>query len=112
MSTSHRAWIRAGTVVMGIGLLSGSVCLPHGVSAYEYEEGETQAAAPPHSTSRTAPKTSSENQQRTEIEKKLNEILKQQTQILQKFDAIEQRFDAVMEELRIIKIRATLRGGS
>jgi len=95
---------------MGIGLLSGSVCLPSGVSAYE--DQETQAAAPPHSTSRPAPKTSSDDRQRTEIEKKLNEILKNQTRILQRFDAIEQRFDAVMEELRIIKIRATLRGGS
>ena len=39
------------------------------------------------------------------IEAKLDEILSTQQTILQ-------QFDAVMEELRIIKVRSTLRGGS
>ena len=39
------------------------------------------------------------------LEKKLDQILANQETILQ-------RFDQVMEELRIIKVRATLRGGS
>ena len=46
------------------------------------------------------------------IQKKLHEILKNQEQILANQTAILQKFDAVMEELRIIKIRATIRGGS
>ena len=39
------------------------------------------------------------------VEKKLAQILANQETILQ-------RFDQVMEELRIIKVRSTLRGGS
>ena len=46
----------------------------------------------------------------SQIEKRLNEILKNQERILANQDAILQKFDAVMEELRIIKIRATIRG--
>ena len=45
------------------------------------------------------------SQAKNSIEKKLDEILANQAAILQ-------RFDQVMEELRIIKVRATLRGGS
>ncbi len=48
----------------------------------------------------------------TAIAKKLREILKNQEQILANQTPILQKFDAVMEELRIIKVRATLRGGS
>ena len=45
------------------------------------------------------------SQSKNSIEKKLGEILANQETILQ-------RLDQVMEELRIIKVRATLRGGS
>ena len=58
--------------------------------------------------SRSPGKGTRENAKETEssrMEKKLDEILANQTAILQ-------RFDAVMEELRIIKVRATLRSGS
>ena len=44
------------------------------------------------------------------VEKQLRQILKNQQDILANQTAILQKFDAVMEELRIIKIRATLRG--
>jgi len=41
------------------------------------------------------------------IEQKLEKILDNQTAILKNQQTILQRFDAVMEELRIIKMRAT-----
>lgn len=114
MPTFHQTlWARVGIVAVVIGLLNVSVCVPDGVSAYEEEE--TQTVTPPRpSPSRPAPKKPAEDRQaegrQEEIEKTLNQILKNQVEILQKFDAIQQRFDAVMEELRIIKVRATIRG--
>ena len=62
-----------------------------------------------------ADSSSHKDEARTEdvaVEKKLREILKNQEQILANQTIILQKFDAVMEELRIIKIRATIRGGS
>ena len=44
------------------------------------------------------------------LERKVDEILANQAAILANQARILQRFDAVMEELRIVKVRATLRG--
>ncbi|MBI4341111.1 MAG: hypothetical protein HY598_02375 [Candidatus Omnitrophica bacterium] len=56
--------------------------------------------------------TARQAEEETAVQKKFREILKNQEQILANQAAILQKFDAVMEELRIIKVRATLRGGS
>jgi len=100
---------QAGIAVLVIGLLSAGVCVPNGVSAYEEEEAQSVAPHRP-TPSRPVAKQSADDRPMEEIEKQLNQVLKNQAEILQKFDAIQQRFDAVMEELRIIKVRATIRG--
>lgn len=46
------------------------------------------------------------------VDRKLKEILANQEKILANQDTILQKFDAIMEELRIIKVRATIRSGS
>jgi hypothetical protein len=46
------------------------------------------------------------------VEDRLNEIIAKQNQILANQQTLFQRLDAMMEELRIIKVRATIRGGS
>ena len=46
------------------------------------------------------------------LQKQMKELLAQQKEVLANQATILQRFDAVMEELRIIKVRATIRGGS
>ncbi len=71
--------------------------------------GFSLAAANPASSSSHKGETNTEE---VAVEKKLREILKNQEQILANQTTILQKFDAVMEELRIIKVRATLRGGS
>lgn len=57
-------------------------------------------------------KTKSASLDSAAIDKKLKEVLENQKQILANQAAILQKFDAIMEELRIIKVRATIRGGS
>ena len=63
-------------------------------------------------SSGSSAKKSPSKTEEADIEKRLKEILKNQEQILANQSAILQKFDAVMEELRIIKVRATIRGGS
>lgn len=46
----------------------------------------------------------------TKLHKQLKEVLAKQEEILANQAVMLQKFDAVMEELRIIKVRATLRG--
>lgn len=55
-----------------------------------------------------ASKASHNSSGETGAEEKLREILKNQEQILANQATILQKFDAVMEELRIIKVRATI----
>lgn len=86
-AAEHRSgWILAGVLILGV-LVGLSASGPLGVAA---EEG--------------ASSRSSRGENAT-LEDKLDQILSNQQLILQKFDA-------VMEELRIIKVRATLRGSS
>lgn len=47
-----------------------------------------------------------------QLEKRLNELQRKLDEVLANQASILGRFDAVMEELRIIKVRATIRGGS
>ena len=44
------------------------------------------------------------------LEKQLSKVLANQEKILANQEAILQKFDAVMEELRIIKVRASIHG--
>ena len=60
--------------------------------------------------SSSAKKTGEAGTDESAIQKQLHQILKNQQEILTNQTAILQKFDAVMEELRIIKIRATIRG--
>ncbi len=69
---------------------------------------ETKAAA----AAKAAAKQSEPQVENPAVEKKLKEILKNQEQILANQQTILEKFAAVMEELRIIKVRATIRGGS
>jgi hypothetical protein len=48
----------------------------------------------------------------SKVQKQLKEILTKQEEILANQATLLQKFDVVMEELRIIKVRATIRGGS
>ena len=100
--TRKRAWAQllAIGLVLGVGMgLSFSTRLLA-------EEGEGRSS--PSSTK----KSTGSRVEETRTEKKLAEILRNQEQILANQAAILQKFDAVMEELRIIKVRASIRSGS
>ncbi len=73
----------------------------------------TGACADNGATSRTSRSSAKESGAADEarIERKLKQILENQEKILENQAAILQQFDLIMEELRIIKVRATLRGG-
>lgn len=80
----------ASIVAAGVALCS--------LSASHAAEGASKAR-------RASDRVAKEKNRDAELEKKLDQILANQALILQKFDA-------VMEELRIIKVRATIRSGS
>ena len=96
--------VGANARLLGLGIGLG-VCLWSAAGSLAYEE--EGAAKPSRSVLGGAKQTerSISSQAKNSIEKKLDEILANQQTILQ-------RFDQVMEELRIIKVRATLRSGS
>ena len=103
----RQVWSRSLVIVLTIGV---SVSL-WSMAASSADEASDRASRSRTRSSVTSAEQSSQSDQSKEkdrdaqIERKLDEILSNQQTILQ-------RFDAVMEELRIIKIRATLRGGS
>ena len=68
------------------------------------EEASSRSSRPPSRASATK-QAGGETSDTAHLEAKLDEILATQQAILSKFDAI-------MEELRIIKVRSTLRSGS
>ncbi len=74
-------------------------------TARAVDEGESGAAATSSRASRAARGTASAEQ--SKIDRKLQEILKNQEQILANQQTILSRFDAVMDELRIVKVRAS-----
>ena len=81
-------------LAMGLGLGTGSVAgWSEETTGRSSRSGRTQASGIEGS----------------KLEKKLNEVLANQQQILTTQQAILQKFDAMMEELRIIKVRTTLR---
>lgn len=68
---------------------------------------EEEEAATPLGTRTTARRTAGALAEQSKIEKKLQQIIKNQEQILANQQTILGRFDAVMEELRIVKVRAS-----
>ena len=94
----HQVTAAGLALAVGVGMLVGAAVV---WSASDGEESSRSSRAP-----RAAASNERESALKTSaIEAKLDEILSGQEAILGKFDA-------VMEELRIIKIRSTLRGGS
>ena len=83
----------AAAGVFGLGVWSGSAA----------EESPSKSSRSSRASSAT--KAQEDGSEIAGLEKKLDEILANQQTILSKFDAI-------MEELRIIKVRATIRSGS
>ncbi len=67
------------------------------------------AEEPSARRSQRTDKTQTPNTERS-LERRLDELLANQATLLANQTEILQRFDAVMEELRIIKVRATSRG--
>ena len=86
-------------IVIGAGLFLG-LWAPWGAAA---EEASSKSSR--RSRASATKEAGGETSDTAHLEAKLDEILATQQTILSKFDAI-------MEELRIIKVRATLRGGS
>lgn len=93
-SPAGRRWRRLVPLLLGVGLAIGVA------SSFVLSD---QEPVPSSRSSRSSKASSSGSN--ANIESKLDDILANQQAILQKFDAI-------MEELRIIKVRATLRAGS
>lgn len=95
-------------IVIGVGMLEPLLTLAD-------EEETAVAHTTPHRTTTRhgAKKPASESSETSSdpILKRLNEILDNQKTILANQQTIFQKFDAVMEELRIVKVRATLHGG-
>lgn len=91
-----RRWLVIAAI--GVGLALVGVFSARGASAQE--SARKAATARPISV-----KNNVEEEQTKRLEEKLDRILANQTKILEQFDVVK-------EELRIIKIRATLRGGS
>ncbi len=95
-------------VVIGIGMMPLSRVF-----------SDEEATAPPTTSRRTPtrhstkkPASESHETPSDPMSRRLEEILDNQRTILANQQTILQKFDAVMEELRIIKVRASLRGGS
>lgn len=91
-------WGPALAVVVVTGSFFSLAALSSGLAA---EESSSKSSRSPRAAS-TA-KTQGEGGELARLEEKLDEIIANQQTILGKFDAI-------MEELRIIKVRATLHG--
>ena len=91
----HGAWV----LLIGLGIGFG-VCLSLAVTSMAEETSRATRSVLGGAASGGSSASSNAG-----LEKKLDQILANQETILQ-------RFDQVMEELRIIKVRATLRGGS
>ena len=71
------------------------------------EESVTRTHAPRSSAKKPEPSDTGDAQ----LQKQVAKILANQETILQNQTAILQKFDAMMEELRIIKVRASIHGG-
>ena len=98
--TRKRAWAQHIAIIAGIGL----AVIGFSLMAMSEEEPAT-SSRPSARAGAKAAGSSSPSAKDALIERKLDQILAGQQAILQKFDAI-------MEELRIIKVRTTIRSGS
>lgn len=103
-SISTQRWRWPIMILIGVGV-AGTALWPG-----------TRAAAEEMAASSSAPravgrKPASSGDQ-AKVDRKLEEILKNQQTIIETQQAILKRFDAVMEELRIVKVRASAHGGS
>ena len=108
-----RCRTRTFFIVIVCGLLSLSLGGPRGFSAYETEEDGTTTSSSDSSSSSRRQKMKPEEagtSKEEKILKTLNEVLANQATILQRLDTVMFRFNEIMEELRIIKVRATIRG--
>ncbi len=95
----RQVWSRSLVIVLTIGL-SVSLWSIAASSADEPSDRASRSRTRSSVASADQSNQSKEKDQNAQIERKLDEILSNQQTILQ-------RFDAVMEELRIIKVRAT-----
>ena len=102
-------WTRIALVVVG-GVMSMSLGGALGFSAYEAEDDRAPTPPPRASSRRMQMKPEEGAGKEEKILKKLDEVLTNQATTRQQLDTVMQRFDAIMEELRIIKVRATIRG--
>ena len=97
-TAQRRVWVRRAAILFGIGLIAGF--FSSRVSLGQDTETRPRAA---QATSKIAETSSARSKDKdAQLMNKLNQILANQQTILQKFDA-------VMEELRIIKVRTTIR---
>jgi len=87
-------WLMVAAIGVGLGL--AGVFSGRGASAQESAKKTTAARGI---------SVNVDEEQIKRLEEKLDQVLANQTKILEQFDVVK-------EELRIIKIRATLRGGS
>ena len=99
-----RTWF----LLIGLGSIGVSaVLLCHAVVSAEDATIPTRAAR--GSAKRTDASESTADE--AKLERKLDNILANQQQVLANQQTILQKLDAMMEELRVIKVRATLRSG-
>ena len=105
----RRRWTRIALIVVG-GVMSMSLGGALGSSAYEAEDDRAPTPPPRASSSHMQMKPEEGAGKEEKILKKLDEVLTNQATIRQRLDTVMQRFDEVMEELRIIKVRATIHG--
>ena len=95
---------KRGASLVGVGILVGVLGMQLCVSGVSHAE-DTPTRGPAART--TTKKTDSADL--TRVERKLEKVLANQDTILANQQTIVKRFDEVMEELRIIKVRATLK---
>ena len=101
--SGRRPW---GWLAAAVLAISASAGLWFQTASLAQEEEETRRPA----SSRSSVKQQVSSADIARLEKRLNEVLANQKTMLENQQAILQKFDAVMEELRIIKVRATLAG--
>ncbi|MBI3011836.1 MAG: hypothetical protein HYY58_05055 [Candidatus Omnitrophica bacterium] len=98
----RRGWVRRTTILVGIGLVIG--VLSSRLSMGQDTKAQTRPAETTSTTAGTSTGGGAKDKD-AQLMKKLDQILANQQTILQKFDE-------VMEELRIIKVRTTIRTSS
>lgn len=96
--------MKRGASLVGVGMLAGVLGVQLCVSGVSHAEDTSTRS----STARTTIKKT-DSTDLTRLERKVEEVLANQDTILANQQMIFKKFDEVMEELRIIKVRATLK---